>query len=102
MAGRVENFAMHLNMLPLVFTQMNPPGGIKGVFALNRVPFVFVQSLVIFGVHYGVFALSERYPAKGVAVMDAAVEQCQSNERPYEAIGNRDGKIELDNQYLED
>jgi hypothetical protein len=34
--------------------------------------------------------------------MDAAVEQCQSDERPYEAIGNRDGKIELDNQYLED
>ncbi len=65
---------MHLNMLPLVFTQMNPPGGIKGVFALNRVPFVFAQALVIFGVHYGVFALGERYPVKGVAVADAAVE----------------------------
>ena len=41
MAGQVENLAMHLNVLPLVFTQMNPPGGIKGVFALIRVPFVF-------------------------------------------------------------
>ena len=96
MVGRVENLAMHLNMLPLVFTQMNPPGGIKGVFALNRVPFVFAQWLVIFGVHYGVLALSERYAAKGVAVVDAAVEQYHSHERPYQAIGNRDGKIELD------
>ena len=102
MVGRVENLAMHLNMLPLVFTQMNPPGGIKGVFALNRVPFVFVQSLVIFGVHYGVFALSERDPAEGVAVVDAAVEQYQNHKRPYQAIGNRDGKIEFDNQYSED
>ncbi len=95
MVGRVENLAMHLNMLPLVFTNMNPPDGIKGVFALNRVPFVFAQSLVIFGVHYGVLALSEWYPAKGVAVVDAAVEQYQSHERPYQAIRNRNGKIEL-------
>jgi len=82
MARRVENLAMHLNMLPLVFTQMNPPGGIKGVFALNRVPFVLAQSLVIFGVHDGVLALSERYSTKGVAVADAAVEQYHSHERP--------------------
>ncbi len=97
MVGRVENLAVHLNMLPLVFTQMNPPSGIKGVFALNRVPFVFAQALVVFGVDDGVFALSERYPAKGIAVVDAAVEQYQSHERPYQAIWNRDGKIELDN-----
>jgi len=58
MVGRVENLAMHLNMLPLVFTEMNPAGGIKGVFALDRVPFVFAQSLVVFGVDDGVFALS--------------------------------------------
>ncbi len=96
MVGRVENLAMHLNMLPLVFTNMNPPNSIKGVFALNRVPFVLAQWLVIFGVHYGVLALSKRYSAKGVAVVDAAVEQYQSHERPYQAIGNRDGKIELD------
>ncbi len=65
---------MHLNMLPLVFTQMNPPGGIKGVFALNRVPFVLAQALVIVGVNYGIFALSEWDSAKGVAVADAAIE----------------------------
>jgi hypothetical protein len=73
MVGRVENLAMHLHMLPLVFTQMNPPGGIIGVFALNRVPFVFAQALVIFGVDDGVFALSERYASEGVAEADAAV-----------------------------
>ncbi len=87
---------MHLDMLPLVFTNMNPPDGIKGVFALNRVPFVFAQALVIFGVHDGVFALGERYAAKGIAIADAAVEQYQSHKRPYDAIGNRNGKIELD------
>jgi len=87
---------MHLNVLPLVFTNMNPPDGIKGVFALIRVPFVFAQSLVIFGVNYGVFAPSERYPAKGVAIADTAVEQYQSHERPYQAIRNNNEKIELD------
>jgi len=81
MVGRVENLAMHLNMLPLVFTQMNPPGGIKGVFALNHVPFVFIYSLVIFGVDDGVFALSERDAAEGVAVADAAIQKCKPNER---------------------
>ena len=50
---------------------------------------------MIFGVHYGVFALCKLYPSKGVAVVDAAVEQYQSHERAYQAIGNRDGKIEL-------
>ena len=39
--GRVDNLAVHLNMLPLVFTEMDAPAGIKGVFALNGVPFVF-------------------------------------------------------------
>ncbi len=42
MAGRVDNLAVHLNMLPLVFTYMNPPDGIIGVFGLIGVPFVFI------------------------------------------------------------
>ena len=73
MVGRIENLAMHLNMLPLVFTQMNPPGGIKGVFALNHVPFVFAQALVILGVDDGVFSLCEWDAAEGVAVAEAAI-----------------------------
>ena len=86
MVGRVENLAMHLNMLPLVFTQMNPPDGIKGVFALNRVPFVFAQAFVVFGVDDGVFALSEWDAAEGVAEADAAIQNCQPNERLYEPV----------------
>ena len=81
MVGRVENLAMHLNMLPLVFTQMNPPGGIKGVFALNHVPFVFAQALVVFGVDDGVFALCEWDAAEGVAEADAPIQKCKPNER---------------------
>ena len=74
MVGRVENLAVHLNMLPLVFSQMNPPDGIIGVFALICVPFVFVQALEILRIDDGVFALSERYPPKGVAVAQPTVQ----------------------------
>ncbi len=41
MVGRVENLSVHLNMLPLVFSDMNPPDGIIGVLGLIGVPFVF-------------------------------------------------------------
>lgn len=95
MVGWVENLAMHLDMLPLVFTQMNPPGGIKGVFALDHVPFVFAQAVVVFGVDDGVFALSEGDAAEGVAEADAAIQNCQPNERMYEPI--RDVEVNPDN-----
>ncbi len=42
MAGRVENLSVHLYMLPLVCTEMNPPDGIIGVFGFIGVPFVLV------------------------------------------------------------
>ena len=42
MVGRVDNLSVHLNMLPLVCTDMNPPDGITGVFGLIGVPFVFI------------------------------------------------------------
>ncbi len=98
MVGRVDNLTVHLNRPPLVFADPLTPGGIICIFELFGMPFVLAQALVIFGVHYGVLALSEWYSAEGVAVVDAAVEQYQSHERPYQAIGNRDGKIEFDNQ----
>ena len=99
MVGRVDNLTVHLNRPPFVFADPFTPGGIICIFELFCMPFVFIQWLVIFRVHYGVFTLSKRDPAKGVAVVDAAVEQYQSHERPYQAIGNRNGKIEFDNQY---
>ncbi len=99
MVGRVDNLTVHLNRPPLVFADPLTPGGIICIFELFCMPFVLIQWLVIFGVHYCVFALSERYSAEGVAVVDAAVEQYQSHERPYQAIGDRDGKIELDNPF---
>ena len=42
MVGRIENLAVHLNMLPLVCTDMNPPDGVIRVFGLIGVPFVLV------------------------------------------------------------
>ncbi len=98
MLGRVDYLAVHLNIKSL-FPDPGGSDGIIGISGLAGIPFVFAQALVIFGVHDGVLALSEWYSAKGVAVVDAAVEQYQSHERPYQAIGNRNGKIELDNQY---
>ena len=88
MVGRVENLAMHLDMLPLVFTQMNPPGGIIGVFALIHVPFVFAQSLVIFRVDDGVFSPGEWDAAEGVAVAEAAIQKRKPNERLNEPVRN--------------
>ena len=95
MLGRVDYLAVHLNIKSL-FPDPGGSDGIIGISVFADVPLVLAQSLVIFGVHYGVFALCKLYPAKGVAVVDAAVEQYQSHERAYQAIGNRDGKIELD------
>lgn len=40
MGRRPENLAVHLDMLPLAFTEIDAPAGIKGVFTLNGVPFV--------------------------------------------------------------
>ena len=94
MLGRVDYLAVHLNIKSL-FPDPGGSDGIIGISVFADVPLVLAQSLVIFGVHYGVFALCKLYPAKGVAVVDAAVEQYQSHERAYQAIGNRDGKIEL-------
>jgi len=42
MVGRVENLAVHLDVLPPVFSDMNPADGIISVFGLIGVPFVFI------------------------------------------------------------
>ncbi len=72
MLGRVDYFAVHLNIKSL-FPGPGGSGGIIGISVFAGIPFVLAQSLVIFGVHYGVFALCKLYPSKGVAVVDAAV-----------------------------
>ena len=71
--GRVENLSVHLDMLRLVFTEIDAPAGIISVFALNSVPFVFIQSLEIFRVDDCVLSLCQRYLAEGVAVAGPAV-----------------------------
>jgi len=49
--------------------------GVEGVAVFGDVPFVLVQSLVIFGIHDGEFALGQAYPAKGVAVAKPTIEK---------------------------
>jgi hypothetical protein len=73
MVGQIDNLAVHLNILDFVFTQMNPPAGIKGVFVLLGMPFVLIQSLEIFRIDDGVFSLSKLYPAEPIAVAAPAV-----------------------------
>ena len=41
MVGWINNLAVHLDMLPLAFTEIDAPTGIIGVFTLYSVPFVF-------------------------------------------------------------
>ena len=57
MVRRVDNLAVHLDMLPLFITDMNPADGIICIFGLIGVPFVFVQSLEIFRIDDGVLSL---------------------------------------------
>ena len=52
------------------------------------VPFVFIYSLVIFGVDDCVFSLCEWDAAESVAVADAAVQKCKPNERLYKPVRN--------------
>ncbi len=82
MPGRVDYFTVHLNIKSL-FPGPGGSDGIIGISVLAGVPLVLAQPLVIFGVHDGVFALCKLYPSKGVAVVDATVEQYQSHERAY-------------------
>jgi len=81
MVGRVDNLSMHLNGDSLL---ANPriPARIIGHRTPDHVPFVFIQSLEIFRIDDGVFALGKRYPAEGVAVTGPAVQQRQCHERP--------------------
>jgi hypothetical protein len=72
--GRVENLAVHLDMLPLSITETNAPAGIKSIFTLNGVPFVFIEPLEIFRIDDGVFALCKWYAVKGVAVAYPAIQ----------------------------
>ena len=72
--------AVHSNIDAFfVFPGPDSSAGIKGFATLFGIPFVFVQTLVIFRVHDGVFTLSERYQPKGVAIVDTAVEQHQNH-----------------------
>ena len=41
MVGWIENLSVHLDMLPLFVTNMDPADGIIRVFGLVGVPFVF-------------------------------------------------------------
>ena len=73
MAGWVDYFTVHPD-IGCLFRGADTTDGIESVAALDSMPFVLIQSLVIFGIDYGVFALSKRYPAESIAVADPAVK----------------------------
>ena len=79
----------------ILFFVVNGSAGIEGMCVLDGKPFVFIQSLEIIQIDDGVFPLSKRYPAEGVAVAGSAVQQRQCHEKPCQPVRNRDGKIEL-------
>jgi hypothetical protein len=53
---------------------------VEGVAVPGDVPAVFVQSVVIFGVDDGEFALSQGYSSEGVAEAEAAIEKQQEDQ----------------------
>ncbi|MHC4343574.1 MAG: hypothetical protein ACYSUP_02690 [Planctomycetota bacterium] len=64
------------------------PPGVIAVFAPQRTPPVPVQSLVIIGVDDGVFALRERYSAKGIAEAYPAIQKGKPYKGAVKPIGN--------------
>jgi len=51
--------------------------GVRGGAPLDKVPFVFCDSGVVFGVDDGVLAVGEGDSSEGVAVAQAAIEKGQ-------------------------
>jgi len=74
MGGRIYYFTMHLKIESLFsFRASGISACIKGVYALDGIPFMLVQSFVIVGVDDGVFALRELYPSVRIAAAQPAV-----------------------------
>jgi hypothetical protein len=70
--GWIDNHAVHFGMYALSLFKRGPDG-ITGVSATVGVPFIFVQPVVIFGVHDGEFVAGQGYSAEWVAVTGLAV-----------------------------
>ena len=81
------------------FAALSPADSVEYPACSLDVPFVFIYSLVIFGVDDGVFALCEWNAAEGVAVADAPIQKCKPNERLYKPV--RNVKINPDNSLRE-
>ena len=69
----MDYFTVHVN-INLLFPDAIATAGIESVTMFLSMPFVLVQSLEIFRIDDGVFALCKRYPAEGVAVAGPAVK----------------------------
>ena len=90
-SGGIDNQAVHFGMDSFSIFKCCSDG-VAVVSVLVGVPFMLIQSLEIIGIHGGVFAPGQWYPAEWVAVTDSAVEQHQGNNRQCEPVRNCDGK----------
>ena len=93
---RLKDAAVHPYYLSLcTFAALSAADSVEyPAFSLD-VPFVFIYSLVIFGVDDCVFAPCEWDAAEGIAVADAPIQKCKPNERLYKPV--RNVKINPDN-----
>jgi len=71
-SGCIDNHAVHFGMDSLSIFKSGSDG-VAGVSADVSMPFMLVQSFIIFRVHDGVFAACKWYPAERVAVTNATV-----------------------------
>ena len=81
----IKDLPVHFNTYPL-FSYPRVSACIISVCTPDDVPFVSVQTLVVFGIDDGVFALCEWDASEGVAEAEAAVYKCQPHEWLYESI----------------
>lgn len=76
-----EYLAVHGKLALFSVLGRDSPGGVKSAAHFCDVPFVFDQVGVIVGVDDGVLALTQWYPAKGIAVPNPPIGKHQPNER---------------------
>jgi len=88
MVGRIEYFTVHPD-IGCPFRRADTTDGVESATALDRVPFVLIQSFEILWIDNGVFSLGKRYPAERVAVAGPAVIQRQGHEKPRQPVRNR-------------
>lgn len=89
--GRIHNPAVHMNYVKAVLDA----NGVLGIFGFHKVPVVFAELLVIFGVNFGILAGAKPDEPIGLVIAKKPVFEDYGNCGRVEQAGDRDRDGEL-------